>query len=129
LRKQYGSGAHTQQACKLVLLAANKVLESLQTAYGGEIVGVFTFVKETTDHGSPFQIAVSSRSARILQAAAATADNSTLTPEDEANRLADHAIVFFTVVILVISVILASFCLFSMPITRDTLLYSGVKLD
>jgi len=129
LHKQYGSGAHTQQACKLVLLAANKVLESLQTAYGGEIVGVFTFVKETTDHGSPFQIAVSSRSARILQAAAPTADNSTLTPEDEANQLAGRAIVFFTVVILIISVILASFCLFSMPITRDTLLYSGVKLD
>jgi hypothetical protein len=64
-------------------------------------------VKETTDHGSPFQIAVSSRSARILQAAAPTADNSTLTPEDEANRLADRAIVFFTVVILVVSVILA----------------------
>lgn len=69
-----------------------------------KFVGVFTLVK-VTDHNNGFKITVSQRSARILQDT--LAPSPAPIPEVLALQLADRAIVFFTVLILIVALLLS----------------------
>uniref|UniRef100_A0A7I4F4M2 DUF7794 domain-containing protein n=1 Tax=Physcomitrium patens TaxID=3218 RepID=A0A7I4F4M2_PHYPA len=124
LRKQYGSGHQTQLASKFVLHAMNQALQFLQENYNDKLVGVFTFTKSANN----FEITTTERRSRFLQALAPTSGNET-SPEDMSLRLGNQAVVFFTVIILLVALLLSTCCMFTMPLTRDSLLYSGLKSD
>ncbi|KAG0568295.1 hypothetical protein KC19_6G010200 [Ceratodon purpureus] len=131
LRKAYGSGHQTQLASKFVLYAMNQALQFLQDNYNDKLVGVFTFTKSSND----FEITVSERRARFLQdadaaiAAPTGSPGNETYPEQMALHLGNQAVVFFTVLILLLALVLSTCCMFTMPLTRDSLLYSGLKLD
>lgn len=127
LKKHYGSGARTQLASKFVLHAVTKALQFLQANYNDEVVGVFTFTKATAGE-SLFKGTVLEKRPRILQAAAPT-PGSEIYPEQQALHLSGQAVIFFTVLILLLALVLSTCCMFTMPITRDSLLYSGAKMD
>jgi len=67
-----------------------------------KLVGVFTFTKSDND----FEIMVHDRRVRILQAAAPAAGNETY-PEQMALKLGNQAVVFFTVIILIVALLLS----------------------
>jgi hypothetical protein len=131
LRKAYGSGDQIQLASKFVLYAMNQALQFLQDNYSDKLVGVFTFAESSND----FEIIVSERRARFLQdadaavAVPAGSPGNETTPEQMALQLGNRAVVFFTVIIFLVALLLSTCCMFTMPVTRDSLLYSGLKLD
>lgn len=123
-RDHYGSGHQTQLASKFVLYAMNQALQFLQANCNDKLVGVFTFTESAND----FKVLTTERGARFLQAAAPTPGNETY-PEEMALRLGNQAVIFFTVIILLVALLLSTCCMFTMPLTKDSLLYSGLKLD
>lgn len=65
-------------------------------------MGVFTFTESAND----FKVLTTERGARFLQAAAPTPGNETY-PEEMALRLGNQAVIFFTVIILLVALLLS----------------------
>lgn len=68
-----------------------------------KLVGVFTFTKSDND----FEIKVRERQVRMLQAAAPAAAANETSPEQMALKLGNQAVVFFTVLILLLALLLS----------------------
>ncbi|GAB4851904.1 hypothetical protein Ancab_031303 [Ancistrocladus abbreviatus] len=127
LQEEYGSKSLVQQAKELFLTTLSRIFDSLQARQKGEIVGVILF--------SQAHIAVpekvldvtftSQLSPRWLEEAE-TSYNSTVTAEV---ALVRRILAWITGIILLISTVTGIYLLMNMPLTRDTLLYSNVKLD
>ncbi|PON63751.1 hypothetical protein PanWU01x14_129070 [Parasponia andersonii] len=125
LQEQYGPEGTAQHGMELLLATLSKIYNELQDAYKGQIVGVFFFSGEASLESSKMLDVVFSpqQSARSL---AETED-----PHDAVQEvlLVRRTLAWITGIILLISTLIGIHFLLNMQLTRDTLLYSNVKLD
>ncbi|XP_052190165.1 uncharacterized protein LOC127799918 [Diospyros lotus] len=127
LRETYGTEGIAEQGLELFFISMSKIFDSLQTLYKGQIVGVILF------NGSPLPesetvlnlVYSSHPSARSLKE---TKDSSTSANDPEV-VLVRRTLAWLTGIILIIATLLGIHFLLNMPLTKDTLLYSNVKLD
>ncbi|XP_042047515.1 uncharacterized protein LOC121793552 [Salvia splendens] len=127
LQDRYGKEGIAQSGMEVFVNSVSKMLDSLQAAYQGKIVGVIGHIGYVdSEQENMFHFTVNTRSsARLLQ-------QTKLSPE----RIIKAEIAFvritlawITGIILLIATILGIYFLLNMSITKDTLLYSNVKLD
>ncbi|XP_010264080.1 PREDICTED: uncharacterized protein LOC104602180 [Nelumbo nucifera] len=127
LQEQYGPDDITQQGLELFMTTLSKIVDSLWTAYKGEIVGVFTFSGDLYQESSSMvNVKFTSQPSFRRMEEVAGSTNSTTTAEV---LLVRWSLAWITGIILLISTLLGIHFLLNMPLTRDTLLYSNVKLD
>ncbi|XP_051133346.1 uncharacterized protein LOC127252995 [Andrographis paniculata] len=128
LKVRYGKDGIAQSGLEVLLKSISKAFDSLLEAYQGEIVGVIA-------QGGPselelenrFRVTISPRSSpRWLQETTAPMANITEIAEIVFVR---RTLAWITGIILVIATLLGIHFLMNMPLTKDTLLYSNVKLD
>lgn len=126
LDEQYGPSGVAQQGVELLLTTLSKMFGSLQVAYKGQIVGVISFTGTPPSSEKMLNVMFTSQpSARWL---AETEDSPDLTAIMKI-ALVRKTLAWITGIILVASTLLGVYFLLNMPLTRDTLLYSNVKLD
>ncbi|KAH7834874.1 hypothetical protein Vadar_020540 [Vaccinium darrowii] len=127
LEEEYGTEGVAKQGVELLFTSISKIFDSLQSVYKGQIVGVIL------SNGTPSQesetvlnvMFTSHTSARWLEETTGSS-NSTIVAEV---LLVRRTLAWFTGIILLVATIMGIYFLMNMPITRDTLLYSNVKLD
>ncbi|XP_058182265.1 uncharacterized protein LOC131300436 isoform X2 [Rhododendron vialii] len=127
LQEEYGPEGVTQQGVELLFTSVAKIFDSLQSVYEGKIVGVI-LSNETPSQESETVLNVmftSQPSARWLEETTGL-PNST---DVAAILLVRRTLAWVTGIILLVATIMGIYFLMYMPITRDTLLYSNVKLD
>lgn len=124
LEEEYGSGDIVHQGIELLQTAITKSFELLQKSYGGKIVGVVLVNRESSvNSGSMLNVVFSAREPRWL---------AEVSPFDETIAeviLVRLTLAWITGIILLVSTLIGIYYLLYMPLTRDTLLYSNVKLD
>ncbi|KAG0461996.1 hypothetical protein HPP92_020472 [Vanilla planifolia] len=104
-----------------------KLLTMLQTSFGGRVVGVVLSSKDANPNlENMIEVTQLLRVSRSLDEM--NADNHTST-EIQQVLLARRTLAWITAIILVVSTLIGIYFLLNMPLTRDTLLYSNVKLD
>ncbi|WOH13535.1 hypothetical protein DCAR_0833045 [Daucus carota subsp. sativus] len=127
LQEQYGIDGVAQQAMELVATAVSKIFDSLQTAHKGQIVGVIIFKNSpSSEEDSIFNVKFTSHPAARLLEEKSSGPGTLIIAEV---LLVRRTLAWLTGIILLISTLLGTYFLLYMPITRDTLLYSNVKLD
>ncbi|KAH7691583.1 hypothetical protein IHE45_01G008400 [Dioscorea alata] len=123
LKEEYGSGNVVDQGVELFQTILNKLLDLLQKSYGGKIVGVILCDKETyPDSKAMLELSFSPRTSRLLE-------EDSLDVSKREVLLVRRSLAWITGVILLVSTFIGIYLLLNMPLTRDTLLYSNVKLD
>uniref|UniRef100_A0A1D1ZGK5 Putative malate:quinone oxidoreductase n=1 Tax=Anthurium amnicola TaxID=1678845 RepID=A0A1D1ZGK5_9ARAE len=121
---EYGSDDIVQQGLEIFHMTLAKLFGLLQKSYQGEIVGVLLLNKEpSANSGSMLDVNLRSRTSRLLEELGAV--NATTAEV----LLVRKTLAWITGVILFISTLIGIYYLLYMPFTRDTLLYSNVKLD
>jgi len=126
LREHYGQDDISREGLELFLNVAAKLLDSLQLSYGGQFVGVVVMNGNAVPASEGmFDVKLSSRTSRWLTEKFLAESNSTTAEV----KLARRALAWSTAIILLIATLMGVYYLFNMPLTRDTLLYSNVKLD
>ncbi|KAI4338299.1 hypothetical protein L6164_016641 [Bauhinia variegata] len=125
LQEQYGDESIAQHGVELLHATLTKNFDSLQEAYKGQIVGVVYFYTSTPqDLGKKFDVTFTHhQAARWLMEEKVS--NTTIAEV----VLVRRTIAWVTGIILIISTLVGIHYLLNMSITRDTLLYSNVKLD
>ncbi|KAG4156949.1 hypothetical protein ERO13_D02G031000v2 [Gossypium hirsutum] len=115
-----------KQGMRLLLATLNRIFDSLQTTYEGHIVGVILFngVPQPESKTLMNMMYTSHPSPRWLEETKSSL-NTTLA----AQMLVRRTLAWITGVVLLIATLLGVYFLLNMPLTRDTLLYSNVKLD
>ncbi|XP_057429518.1 uncharacterized protein LOC130722713 isoform X2 [Lotus japonicus] len=114
-----------QHGVELLLATLTKLFGSLQEAYKGQIVGII-YCQTTTpqESGKKFDVIFTPHhTARWLEEIKA------LNATGPEVVLVRTTLAWITGIILLISTLLGICYLMNMPLTRDTLLYSNVKLD
>ncbi|KAL3828372.1 hypothetical protein ACJIZ3_017174 [Penstemon smallii] len=126
LQDHYGTEGVAGDGLEVFFTSISKIFDTLQSAYQGGIVGVlFHDGSRGSESENMLHVTVTSRSsARALQETEASIDT----------KIAEVIFVRITLawttgIILLLATILGIYYLVSMPITKDTLLYSNVKLD
>ncbi|PWA89839.1 type 1 membrane protein [Artemisia annua] len=127
-QEHYGTNDIVQKGAELLVTSVSKIYDSLQARYKGQIVGVVTF------NGSPAK-----ESDTVLPVKFTTRPSSRMLEEVEGSHdaailivevlLVRRTLAWITGIILLISTLMGTWFLLYMPITKDTLLYSNVKLD
>ncbi|KAJ7979658.1 Type 1 membrane protein [Quillaja saponaria] len=123
LQEHYGHEGVSQHGIGLLFATLTKIFDSLQEAYKGQIVGVIHFYT-SPGSGKKFNVMSTSRPAARWLDETKSVDTSI-----QQLILVRRTLAWLTGVILLVSTLLGIYFLFNMPITRDTLLYSNVKLD
>ncbi|KAK9145981.1 hypothetical protein Sjap_005884 [Stephania japonica] len=127
LLQQYGHDAVAQQGKELFLSALTKLINSVQDTYQGQIVGVLIFKeKPYPESGSMLNVKFSSHHMLRRLDEFVGAANTTSVAEV---LLVRRTLAWLTGIILIISTLIGIYFLLNMPLTKDTLLYSNVKLD
>ncbi|OIW13917.1 hypothetical protein TanjilG_31806 [Lupinus angustifolius] len=126
LQEQYEAERIAQHEVELLFTTLTKIVSSLQEAYKGQIVGViYCHAATPQESGKKFDVTFAPHhAARWL----AESEAANLTKIAEV-VLVRTTLAWVTGIILLISTLLGIYYLLYMPITRDTLLYSNVKLD
>ncbi|XP_022722733.1 uncharacterized protein LOC111279928 isoform X1 [Durio zibethinus] len=115
-----------KQGMRLLLATLSKIFDSLQTAYEGQIVGVIVFKGvPQPEPKTSMNVVITSRPSPRWLAETKSSPNTTLA----AQVLVRRTLAWVTGVVLLIATLLGVYFLLNMPLTRDTLLYSNVKLD
>ncbi|KAJ3693156.1 hypothetical protein LUZ60_012251 [Juncus effusus] len=119
---------YTENANEIFETTLSKLFDLLHQSYEGEIVGVIVSNKEAATNkiemtSSPKMM----MSLRFLEETSSSSDNSTIAEKEV--KLVRKTLAWITGIILLVSTIMGVCMLMNMPITRDTLLYSNVKLD
>ncbi|KAG1361510.1 hypothetical protein COCNU_09G009730 [Cocos nucifera] len=123
LEEAYGPEDITQQGVQLFQTTLAKLFDLLQTAYGGKIVLIIMSNEEPSSHsGAMLDVTFSARISRWLEEESTTNSTSEV-------LLVRRSLAWITGIILLVSTIIGVYLLLNMPLTRDTLLYSNVKLD
>ncbi|CAI9771182.1 unnamed protein product [Fraxinus pennsylvanica] len=127
LQDHYGTEGISQNGLELFVTSVLKIYDSLQAAYKGQLVGVVVCGgSHAPASENMLNVTVASRpSARWLEETEA----STAFIKIEEVALVRKALAWITGIILLISTLLGIHFLLNMPLTKDTLLYSNVKLD
>ncbi|KAG0524008.1 hypothetical protein BDA96_07G172800 [Sorghum bicolor] len=122
LENEYGSTEIVKQATEVVQRAVTKSFQSLHEAYKGKIVGLVISTKEASSSlGSIIDAPSSLHISRRLEEASKTKEASV--------ALVRKSLAWITGIILLVSTLIGVCLLMNMPLTRDTLLYSNVKID
>ncbi|CAI9271404.1 unnamed protein product [Lactuca saligna] len=125
-QEHYGTDDIVHKGAELLVTSISMIYNSFQTTYKGQIVGVVVF------NGSPTK-----ESDSMLTIKLTTQQHPRWLEEKslpDFAKIAEVALVrktlaWITGIILIVSTLMGICFLFNMPITRDTLLYSNVKLD
>lgn len=125
-QEHYGTDDIVQKGAELLVTSISMIYNSLQTTYKGQIVGVVVFNKSPTK-----------QSDSMLTVKLTTRPHPRWLEEKSSSDLAKIAevalvrktLAWITGIILIISTLMGICFLMNMPLTRDTLLYSNVKLD
>ncbi|KAF8042341.1 hypothetical protein BT93_A0841 [Corymbia citriodora subsp. variegata] len=127
LKEEHGTEGVTEQGLLVLLATLSRSYNLLQEAYKGQIVGVILLGNAASSQSdSLLDVTFTSRpSVRWLAETEASA-NAT---EIAGVMLVRLTLAWVTGLILLISTLLGVYLLLKMPLTRDTLLYSNVKLD
>jgi renin receptor len=124
LEDEYGSKETVRQGTEVVQRAFAKAFESLQGAYKGRIVGLVISTNEASvSLESVIGASSSLHISRQLEEASQT--NAT----EASVLLVRKSLAWITGIILFVSTLIGICLLMNMPFTRDTLLYSNVKID
>ncbi|KAG9446187.1 hypothetical protein H6P81_012315 [Aristolochia fimbriata] len=125
LKEEYGPGAVAEQGMEVFLATLSKLFSSLQASYHGQIVGVVLFNgKLSMQSEVMLNVNIPEQRPRSLEEEPAV-DLSAIV----AAKLVTATTAWISGLILVISFIIGVVLLVNMPLTRDSLLYSNVKLD
>lgn len=123
LEDGYGSAEIVKQGTEVVRAAVTKAFNLLQGAYRGKVVGLVISTKEASPSlGSIIDAPSSLHISRRLEEASQT--NATAS-----ELLVRKSLAWITGIILLVSTLIGVCLLMNMPLTRDTLLYSNVKID
>lgn len=126
LEEQYGSEGVAQNGMQVLLAAMTKIFDSLEHAYQGQIVGAILFNGVApVESGKMLNVMFTSRPSARWLAESKIPTNMTIVEV----LLVRRTLAWITGIILIIATLLGVYFLLNMPITRDTLLYSNVKLD
>ncbi|RXI00472.1 hypothetical protein DVH24_000706 [Malus domestica] len=126
LQEQYGTDGAAQHGVELLLATLSKIFESLENAYKGQIVGAILFNGVApVESGKMLNVMYTSSSYARLLAEKEGLNNTKIVQV----LLVRRTLAWITGIILIISTLLGVCFLLNMPVTRDTLLYSNVKLD
>lgn len=127
LQEEYGSKDMAQQAFDLLLATVSSIIDSLQAKYNGQIVAVLLL--SNADSSPPqkvLDVTFASRPSPRWLEEVKSSSNSTVEAEVSLVR---RTLAWFTGAVLLIATLIGIYLLVNMPLTRDTLLYSNVKLD
>lgn len=127
LQERYGSDEIVQQGVELLVISLSKIYEALQTAYKGQIIGV-VLLNGSPNEESETMLTVNFASRptpRWLEETKGLPDPIKIAQV----LLVRRTLAWITGIILIISTLLGIYFLMYMSITKDTLLYSNVKLD
>ncbi|CAN4090918.1 unnamed protein product [Withania somnifera] len=125
LKEKYGAEG-VVKGTKLFSIVMSKMFVSLTEAYKGQIVGVIVCNETPSVAESLFNVFFTSRqSTRWLEESKASPNATAI----EEIILVRRTVAWITGILLIIATLLGIYFLFNMPLTRDTLLYSNVKLD
>ncbi|KAE8670273.1 hypothetical protein F3Y22_tig00112159pilonHSYRG00144 [Hibiscus syriacus] len=126
LQEQDGAEGFNKQGMRLLFTTLSKIFDSMQTAYKGQIVGVIVFNEASQPESKTMMnvIATSRPSPRWLEGTKGQT-KTTLA----AQVLVRRTLAWVTGIVLLIATLLGVYFLLNMPLTRDTLLYSNVKID
>ncbi|KAE8728062.1 hypothetical protein F3Y22_tig00004779pilonHSYRG00026 [Hibiscus syriacus] len=126
IKEQLEADGSDKQGMRILLATLSKIVDSLQTAYEGKIVGVIVFNEASQSESKTLMnvITTSRPSPRWLEETKRPT-NATLA----AQVLVRRTLAWITGIVLLIATLLGVYFLLYMPLTRDTLLYSNVKLD
>ncbi|PNT66473.1 uncharacterized protein LOC100844592 [Brachypodium distachyon] len=126
LEDEYGSAEIVKQGAEVVRTALSKAFDLLQGAYRGKIVGLVISAKEaSTSLASIIDAPSSMHISRRLEEASRTNAAASIA----AIYLVRLSLAWITGIILLVSTLIGVCLLMNMPLTRDTLLYSNVKID
>ncbi|XP_068667258.1 uncharacterized protein [Aristolochia californica] len=125
LEEEYGPVGVAEQGMEVFLATLSKLFGSLQATYHGQIVGVVLFNKKPSSQSElMLNLNIPEKIPRWLEE---------VPPVDVSAIVVAKLVTLTTAwisgLILVISIIIGVVLLINMPLTRDTLLYSNVKLD
>ncbi|CAO2186528.1 unnamed protein product [Urochloa humidicola] len=123
LQDEYASKEIVRQGTEIVRRAVTKAFQSLDGAYKGKIVGLVMSTKESSSFlGSIIEAPSSLHISRRLEEASQTNGTASVV-------LVRKSLAWITGIILLVSTLIGVCLLMNMPLTRDTLLYSNVKID
>ncbi|CAL5000447.1 unnamed protein product [Urochloa decumbens] len=123
LQDEYASTEIVKQGTEIVRRAVTKAFQSLDGAYKGKIVGLLMSTKESPSFlGSIIEAPSSLHISRRLEEASQTNGTASVV-------LVRKSLAWITGIILLVSTLIGVCLLMNMPLTRDTLLYSNVKID
>ncbi|CAA2959827.1 uncharacterized protein LOC111369945 [Olea europaea var. sylvestris] len=127
LQEHYGAEGIAENGLEVFVTSVSKIFDSLQAAYKGQIVGVIVYGETITPESeNMLNVVVTSRpSPRLLEETKVPANLTTIAEV----ILVRRTLAWITGIILLIATFLGVFFLLNMPLTKDTLLYSNVKLD
>ncbi|XP_061991159.1 uncharacterized protein LOC133709436 [Rosa rugosa] len=126
LEEQYGSDGVAQHGMEVLVAVMTKIFDLLEHAYKGQIVGAILFDGVApVESGKMLNVVFTSRPSARWLAETKIPTNTTVVEV----LLVRKTIAWITGIILLIATLLGVYFLLNMPITRDTLLYSNIKLD
>ncbi|XP_050895150.1 uncharacterized protein LOC127101746 [Lathyrus oleraceus] len=127
LQEQGEAESIAQHGVELLLVSLTKIFGSLQEAYKGQIVGIiFCQTATPQESGKTFNVIFTpSDYHKVRMLEEANALNTTFAEV----ALVRITLAWITGILLLVSTLMGTCYLLYMPITRDTLLYSNVKLD
>ncbi|PIN11257.1 hypothetical protein CDL12_16136 [Handroanthus impetiginosus] len=127
LQDHYGTEGIAQYGLELFATSISKAFDSLQAAYQGRVVGMII-------NGGP----LASQSEKMIHVTETPRPSARWLEETESSsnitQIAEvlfvrRTLAWITGIILLIATLLGIYFLLNMPVTKDTLLYSNVKLD
>jgi len=122
LEDEYASMEIVKQGTEIVRRAITKAFQSLLGAYKGKIVGLVISAEASSFLGSIIEAPSSLHISRRLEEASQTNATASVV-------LVRKSLAWITGIILLVSTLVGVCLLMNMPLTRDTLLYSNVKID
>ncbi|KAF2531489.1 hypothetical protein F2Q70_00030294 [Brassica cretica] len=126
LAQEYGQGM-AKQGMDVLLATLSKLFNLLETSYKGQIVGVIVLDERVNQESANLlTVGSSSGSSARSMAEVEGVPSGAIIAQVILVRL---TLAWLTGIILLIATILGVYFLMYMPLTKDTLLYSNVKLD
>ncbi|KAK1421570.1 hypothetical protein QVD17_24010 [Tagetes erecta] len=129
-QEHYGTSDVVQKGAELLVTSVSKIYDSLQTTYKGEVVGIIVFSRSPAKESDMMlNIKLTTRaSPRWLEEEKEGSHDAARVLIAEV-LLVRRTLAWITGIILIIATLMGVWFLMYMPLTRDTLLYSNVKLD
>ncbi|KAJ4887251.1 putative type 1 membrane protein [Raphanus sativus] len=127
LAQEYGQGM-AKKGMNVLLATLSKLFDLLETSHKGQIVGVIV-LDDRVNQESTNLLSVGSSSSRSYARSMAEVEGVPSAAIIAQVILVRLTLAWLTGIILLIATILGVYFLMYMPLTKDTLLYSNVKLD